>query len=145
MNPGVNWLPERRRPLLIGLRSLVAYPQRRKPRDTGNVVNLMDALRKSLSDAGEGGASQPAKGKKPKRAASGQREMLMAISGNGEGKAKGATRSPNVPARPASARPVRSTDHRRLERTTPDRNSTSSDPGVPCGAPADFQAEPSLG
>ena len=27
-----------------------------KPRDTGNVVNLMDALRKSLSDAGKRGA-----------------------------------------------------------------------------------------
>jgi hypothetical protein len=103
MNPGVNWLPERRRPLLIGLRSLVAYPQRRKPRDTGNVVNLMDALRKSLSDAGEGGASQPAKGKKPKRAASGQREMLMAISGKGEGNAKPAAKETKRPTRQRKA------------------------------------------
>jgi len=52
-----------------------------KQRDTGNVINLMDALRKSLNDGGKGGASQPAKGRKPKKAASGQREMLMAISG----------------------------------------------------------------
>ena len=65
-----------------------------KPRDTGNVVNLMDALRKSLSDVdvGKRGASQPAKGRKPKKAASGQREMLMAISGKGEGKAKPAAK-----------------------------------------------------
>jgi hypothetical protein len=59
-----------------------------KPRDTGNVVNLMDAL--SLNDVGKGGASQPAKGRKAKKAASGQRGMLMAISGKGEAKAKGA-------------------------------------------------------
>jgi acyltransferase-like protein len=56
-----------------------------KPRDTGNVVNLMDALRKSLNDVGKGGASQPAKTRKPKKAATGQREMLMAISGKSEG------------------------------------------------------------
>jgi hypothetical protein len=43
-----------------------------KPRDTGNVVNLMDALRKSLNDVdvGKGGASQSAKDRKPKKAAS---------------------------------------------------------------------------
>ncbi len=37
-----------------------------KPRDTGNVVNLMDALRESLNDVGKGGASQPAKGRTKK-------------------------------------------------------------------------------
>src|ERR1700726_3327665 len=74
-----------------------------KPRDTGNVVNLMDALRKSLSDAGKGGASQPAKGRKPKKAASGQREMLMAISGKGEGKAKPAAKDTKRPARQRKA------------------------------------------
>ena len=58
-----------------------------KPRNTGNVVNLMDAMRKSLSDAGKRGASQPGKGRKPKKAASGQREMPMAISGKGDGEA----------------------------------------------------------
>jgi DNA end-binding protein Ku len=51
-----------------------------KPRDTGNVINLMDALRKSLTSAGKA-APQPAKGRKPKKAASGQREMLMPIEG----------------------------------------------------------------
>jgi hypothetical protein len=70
--------------------------------DDANVVNLMDALRKSLQDAGKGGASQPAKAGKPKKAASGQREMLMAISGKGEGKAKGTTK--DTSARPVSVR-----------------------------------------
>src|SRR6185295_14701039 len=44
-----------------------------------NVVDLMDALRKSI------GAAEPAKGstpaKKPRKAASGQKEMLMPIAG----------------------------------------------------------------
>src|SRR5665647_3480145 len=76
-----------------------------KPRDTGNVVNLMDALRKSLSDVdvGKRGASQPAKGRKPKKAASGQREMLMAISGKGDGKAKPAAKESKRPTRQRKA------------------------------------------
>ena len=68
-----------------------------KARDTGNVVNLMDELRKSLSRAGKS-ASQPAKSGKPKRA-SGQREMLMAISGKGEAKSKGAAKETKRPTR----------------------------------------------
>jgi DNA end-binding protein Ku len=77
-----------------------------KPRDTGNVVNLMDALRKSLSSVGKE-ASQPAKSRKPKKAASGQREMLMAITGKseskGEAKAKGAPKETKRPARQRKA------------------------------------------
>jgi DNA end-binding protein Ku len=58
-----------------------------KPRDTGNVVNLMDALRKSLSDVSKGASSQTAKGRKPKKAASGQREMHGDCrQGGGQGK-----------------------------------------------------------
>jgi DNA end-binding protein Ku len=68
-----------------------------KARDAGNVVNLMDALRKSLSTAGKS-ASQPAKSGKPKKA-SGQREMLMAISGKGEAKSKGAAKEAKRPTR----------------------------------------------
>jgi DNA end-binding protein Ku len=76
-----------------------------KPRDTGNVVNLMDALRKSLSDAGKRGAPQAAKakGRNPKKAASGQREMLMAISGKGESKAKPAAKETKRPTRQRKA------------------------------------------
>jgi DNA end-binding protein Ku len=54
-----------------------------KARDTGNVIDLMDALRKSLTDAGKGASSPPAKakGRATKKTAPGQREMLMAIPG----------------------------------------------------------------
>ncbi|MGZ5944092.1 MAG: non-homologous end joining protein Ku [Isosphaeraceae bacterium] len=73
-----------------------------KPRDIGNVVNLMDALRKSLTDAGKG-ASERAKGRNPKKAASGQREMLMAIAGKGEGKAKPVAKETKRPIRQRKA------------------------------------------
>jgi DNA end-binding protein Ku len=48
-----------------------------KPRPKGeNVVDLMDALKKSIAND-----AQPAKGKKPRKAAAGQKEMLLPISG----------------------------------------------------------------
>jgi DNA end-binding protein Ku len=56
-----------------------------KQRDTGNVINLMDALRKSLTTEGKAAPSS-SKTKKSKKPATGQREMLMAIPGKGEGK-----------------------------------------------------------
>jgi DNA end-binding protein Ku len=63
-----------------------------KARDTGNVINLMDALRKSLNDGGN--AARSSKGKQAKKPAkgTGQREMLMAIPGKGEGKPKAAAK-----------------------------------------------------
>jgi DNA end-binding protein Ku len=51
-----------------------------KPRPRGeNVVDLMDALKRSIS----GGSKAPpvAKGKKPRKAAAGQKEMLLPIAG----------------------------------------------------------------
>jgi DNA end-binding protein Ku len=74
-----------------------------KPRDTGNVINLMDALRKSLDDVGKGDSSQSTKGRKSKKAAAGQREMLMAIPGKGEGKAKAAAKEPKRSTRQRKA------------------------------------------
>jgi DNA end-binding protein Ku len=74
-----------------------------KPRDTGNVVNLMDALRKSLSDVGKGASSQTAKGRKPRKAGSGQREMLMAIAGKEEGTAKAGAKETKRPTRQRKA------------------------------------------
>ena len=62
-------------------RETARYRQRRQPDGCAG---------KSLNDVGKGGASQPAKGRKAKKAASGQRGVLMAISGKGEAKAKGA-------------------------------------------------------
>ena len=47
-----------------------------KPRPKGdNVVDLMDALKRSIAN------EQPAKGKKPRKAVAGQKEMLLPISG----------------------------------------------------------------
>jgi DNA end-binding protein Ku len=40
-----------------------------------NVVDLMEALKRSIAN------DQPAKGKKPRKAAAGQKEMLLPISG----------------------------------------------------------------
>jgi len=53
------------------------------PKSTGNVINLMDALKRSLSNAGEAPAAPAAKTKarKPKKRIEGQREMLLPISG----------------------------------------------------------------
>jgi DNA end-binding protein Ku len=49
-----------------------------KPRPKGeNVVDLMDALKRSI---GQSEAPAPAKGKKPRKAAAGQKEMLLPIS-----------------------------------------------------------------
>lgn len=61
-----------------------------KSRDTGNVINLMDALRKSL-DAG-GKANADGKQSRKPRKATGQREMLMTIPGKGDGKPRAATK-----------------------------------------------------
>src|SRR6478609_2929824 len=62
-----------------------------------NVVDLMDALRKSI------GAAEPAKGstpaKKPRKAASGQKEMLMPIAGKKPAKEATAKKTAAKPQR----------------------------------------------
>jgi DNA end-binding protein Ku len=63
-----------------------------KPRDTGNVINLMDALRKSLNADGKTSVQSPSRAKKSKKPAAGQKEMLMAITGKGESKPKAAAK-----------------------------------------------------
>jgi len=59
----------------------------------GNVINLMDALKKSLANEKQAApaaraegktAETKAKGKKPKKRIEGQREMLLPISGSGK-------------------------------------------------------------
>jgi hypothetical protein len=58
----------------------------RKARPKGeNVVDLMDALKRSI--ANDRGA-EPAKGKKPRKAVTGQKEMLLPISGKRVAKAE---------------------------------------------------------
>jgi DNA end-binding protein Ku len=62
------------------------------PKSSGNVINLMDALKKSLAGTGERKAApapakaSAAKGKGKKKRAEGQREMLLPISGSGSSK-----------------------------------------------------------
>jgi DNA end-binding protein Ku len=55
------------------------------PKASGNVINLMDALKRSLATEK---AAPPAKAKKGKKRAEGQREMLLPIAGSGKRAAK---------------------------------------------------------
>jgi DNA end-binding protein Ku len=80
------------------------------PKSGGNVINLMDALKRSLADgkqaappAAKSAASTTAKtkGKKPKKRAEGQREMLLPISG------KRAKEEPKVQESKKAEKPVR--------------------------------------
>jgi DNA end-binding protein Ku len=67
----------------------------------GNIVDLMEALRRSVGGAAPAKAAKPAK--KPRKAASGQKEMLMSIAGKGEGKAKPAAKETKRPTRQRKA------------------------------------------
>src|SRR5689334_7916175 len=61
------------------------------PKTGGNVINLMDALKKSIaSEKDAAPAAKSAKGKKPKKRVEGQREMLLPIAGKGGKEAAGA-------------------------------------------------------
>jgi DNA end-binding protein Ku len=63
-----------------------------KPVSSDNVISLMDALKRSISGKPAAAKTEPvakaAKGKKPRKAASGQREMLLPISGKRAAKAE---------------------------------------------------------
>ena len=71
-------------------RSGVRLTAKAAPKTGGNVINLMDALKRSLaSERPSAPPAAKAKGKKPRKAASGQREMLLPISGKrAEGRAE---------------------------------------------------------
>jgi len=83
------------------------------PKSSGNVINLMDALKRSLASEKQSAppaakATDKAKGKKPRKAAAGQREMLLPISGNGKRAAKQEPKQdPKKAEKPARA-PARS-------------------------------------
>jgi hypothetical protein len=89
----------------------------------------MDALRKSLNDVGKGRASQPAKDRKPKKAASGQREMLMAISGKGEARPRAPPRKQS--GRHVSARRMKSGDLG-IDGLVPELGTLRGDPELFC-------------
>jgi DNA end-binding protein Ku len=78
------------------------------PKSTGNVINLMDALKRSLAGekqapAANGQVQEKAKGKKPKKRIEGQREMLLPISGGGKRAVKEtAKEAPKKAAKPVA-------------------------------------------
>jgi DNA end-binding protein Ku len=76
------------------------------PKSSGNVINLMDALKRSLASEKASAPAVKAKGKKPRKAAAGQREMLLPISGKGQKEAqtpKKAEKPVRAPARSKKA------------------------------------------
>ncbi len=81
-------------------RSGIRLPAKAAPKTGGNVINLMDALKRSLANEKQAAPAAKAKGKKPsKAAASGQREMLLPISGSGKRAAKEETKKAEKPVR----------------------------------------------
>src|SRR3982075_2818881 len=58
-------------------RSGVRPSAKAAPKTGGNVINLMDALKRSLASERQSAPADKAKGKKPRKAAAGQREMLL--------------------------------------------------------------------
>jgi DNA end-binding protein Ku len=62
-------------------RSGISLTAKAAPKTGGNVINLMDALKRSLASEKQSPAPAKAKGKKPRKRIEGQREMLLPISG----------------------------------------------------------------
>jgi len=81
-------------------RSGVRLPAKAAPKSGGNVINLMDALKRSLASEKQSAPAAKTKGKKPRKGAEGQREMLLPISG------KRAKEEPRVQQKKAE-KPVR--------------------------------------
>jgi DNA end-binding protein Ku len=83
------------------------------PKSTGNVINLMDALKRSLASEKQAAPaaknSVTAKGgsKKPKKRVEGQREMLLPISGGGKRAAKEAVKVNTKPEPKKAEKPAR--------------------------------------
>jgi DNA end-binding protein Ku len=90
-------------------RNGLKIPARAAPKTGGNVINLMDALKRSLASEKQTAPAadkvqEKAKGKKPRKAAAGQREMLLPISGNGKRAAKeSAKEAPKKAEKPVPA------------------------------------------
>jgi DNA end-binding protein Ku len=81
------------------------------PKTGGNVINLMDALKKSIANEKDAApaakvAKETVKGKKPKKRVEGQREMLLPIAGKGGKEAAAAKQAPRETPKKAD-KPVR--------------------------------------
>jgi DNA end-binding protein Ku len=77
------------------------------PKTSGNVINLMDALKRSLASEKQSVPAATAKAKdkdkKPRKAAAGQREMLLPISGKRAAKEEAKVQAPKKVEKPARA------------------------------------------
>jgi DNA end-binding protein Ku len=87
------------------------------PKTSGNVINLMDALKRSLAGEkqmapaaakGQEKAPEKAKTRKPKKRIEGQREMLLPISGGGKRAARETAKETVKEAPKKAAKPTRS-------------------------------------
>jgi len=76
------------------------------PKSSGNVINLMDALKRSLSNEKQSAPAAGAKGKTPRKAAAGQREMLLPISGKRAAKEATKVQAPKKAAKPPARAPA---------------------------------------
>jgi len=76
------------------------------PKTGGNVINLMDALKKSLAGDKEAAPIAKTKGKRPKKRIEGQREMLLPIAGKGN--REGGKEAASKEGRKKAAKPSRS-------------------------------------
>jgi DNA end-binding protein Ku len=86
-------------------RSGVKIAAKPAPKTGGNVINLMDALKRSLVNERQSPPAAKAKGKRPKKRVEGQREMLLPIAGNGKRAAKEEPKKAEKPVRtPARAK-----------------------------------------
>jgi len=79
-------------------RAGVRIPAKAAPKTSGNVINLVDALKRSLASGQEAQPTAKPKGKKAKRT-EGQREMLLPIAGSGKRAAKDEQKKATKPAR----------------------------------------------
>jgi DNA end-binding protein Ku len=70
------------------------------PKSTGNVINLMDALKRSLASEKQSAPPVKAKGKKPRKRIAGQREMLLPITGKRAAKEEAKAQEPRKAERP---------------------------------------------
>ena len=77
------------------------------PKSSGNVINLMDALKRSLASEKQSAPAAKAKGKKPGKRVEGQREMLLPISGKRAAKEEPKVQQPKKAEKPVRA-PARS-------------------------------------
>jgi len=64
------------------------------PKTSGNVINLMDALKRSLASEKQSAPATKAKGKKPRKPIPGQREMLLPIAGKRAAKEEATVQAP---------------------------------------------------